>query len=162
MCVRVCRVNPQFAHAFECVQSVLYFLPQVPFHVHTLHLAFQLPRRGPLFFFLQSTTHGGFYFCIFLTRYSCLLVTTTESYKQGELPDTGIDLQHCCCCCLLLLFMLIFFRWLDILHSYSCAFFPPLCFFISFLSPPPLTFHSRQLSLVQLDCFVRAHHLHSD
>lgn len=30
------------------------------------------------------------------------------------------------------------------------------------ISLSPLLFHSRQLSLVQLDCFVRAHHLHSD
>lgn len=56
---------------------------------------------------------------------------------------------------LLLLFMLIFWEVGYFTLTFMC-FFPPLC------SPPPFTFHSRQLSLVQLDCFVRAHHLHSD
>lgn len=133
-----------------------------------------------LFYFLHNTWLVPF--CIFLTRYSCLLVIRSESYKQSEarcvcgggvfppsLPETLIDLKFCCFFFFLQLslLMLTFRRFYTKIHIFLFVFFSPPspnlfpCFSLSLL-PPHLTFHSRQLSLVQLDCFVRAHHLHSD
>lgn len=95
-------------------------------------------------------------------------------------PETVIDLQcfHCLCSDWLFFFLLFFFSLLLLslfvlifrevgyfALIFMWFFFSPLfssCFFSPPSSLPPFTFHSRQLSLVQLDCFVRAHHLHSD
>lgn len=105
-------------------------------------------------------------YCLPLCIFNKMLMTACHYHwklqKKGRDfwgAPTVIDWRwsrfHCC-------FWVWFLGRLDILHPYSCA-SPHLLYpGFSSLSSSPFTFHSGQLSLVQLDCFVRAHHLHSD
>lgn len=112
-----------------------------------------------LFYFLHNTWLVPF--CIFLTRYSCLLVIRSESYKQSEarcvcggggvfppsLPETLIDLKFCCFFFFLQLslLMLTFRRFYTKIHIFLFVFFlhpaqisSPA--FPSLFSPPTLHF----------------------
>lgn len=93
-------------------------------------------------------------FCVFLTRCSGRQMRAAV-FQQHKQADHAASLSQW------------FLERLDILHHILPLFSSLLstsslssAFFLSLL--PLLHFHSGQLSLVQLDCFVRAHHLHSD
>lgn len=106
-----------------------------------------------IYLFLHNTWRWLVPFCIFLTRYSCLLVIRSESYRvkrgvggvfQPSLPETLIDLQFCCCFFLQLsLLMLTFRRFYTKIHVFLFGFFSHPAQISSpafpslFSSPPP-------------------------
>lgn len=184
------RVNPQFAHAFQGAQSVLLFSSSGAIscsHPSFWHFG-SLGEENFLFYFLflLYIFNKVFMSGLVTTAESykqrevagvCFLCVCVCELPQ---PETVIDLQcfHCLCSDWLFFFFAFFLLsfafesvradfsggWIFCTHIHV-FFFSPLfssCFFSPPSSLPPFTFHSRQLSLVQLDCFVRAHHLHSD